>query len=460
MKGKKKSNKNNKTKSVASQARETASASTVYNVPSPSPSPKNSTDIHDTGHNNATPKTQRAVAAPDPKRLEELQKQIDAIRKITSALPLSQAHNERARQGEIFKDLADKVEEYELLLEANRIESVVRNHQKHHTLATEECPVCLEETQITDIDSMSHFLCCGGELCIKCFKLQRLKNCPLCRENFPTEIQAKELKMKLAKRGVPWAQHEIALGYFNGRENTRIDKKLALEWFEKAAKNRYPLALKGLGLFYYTGEEGVVSKSFTKAFPLLKDAADLGSPQCQEMVGVMYCSGQGVPEDHSKGLEYFTLAYSQGQKMISEFMLGKLLHDGSAGLKSFVRAKHYLEEQAGNDNNADVSYYLGMTLMKLAIEQCQGRNIPGHSTVPRTFYLMRKAAEEGNNDAPKMVSDMEEHYRAYCATCGENAKDLPETMKRCNRCKGVWYCGKECQKYHWKLGHKVDCVES
>ena len=32
-----------------------------------------------------------------------------------------------------------------------------------------------------------------------------------------------------------------------------------------------------------------------------------------------------------------------------------------------------------------------------------------------------------------------------------------EKMKRCARCHETCYCGVECQKAHWKAGHKAVC---
>ena len=38
-----------------------------------------------------------------------------------------------------------------------------------------------------------------------------------------------------------------------------------------------------------------------------------------------------------------------------------------------------------------------------------------------------------------------------CAYCGDIA------FKLCGKCREVRYCGRECQVFHWKLGHKTRC---
>ena len=40
---------------------------------------------------------------------------------------------------------------------------------------------------------------------------------------------------------------------------------------------------------------------------------------------------------------------------------------------------------------------------------------------------------------------------ALCAVCGVKGASV------CSACKGVWYCGKRCQKRDWKHGHKQTC---
>ncbi|XP_056009561.1 uncharacterized protein LOC125680749 isoform X2 [Ostrea edulis] len=41
-----------------------------------------------------------------------------------------------------------------------------------------------------------------------------------------------------------------------------------------------------------------------------------------------------------------------------------------------------------------------------------------------------------------------------CSFCGLRSPDL----QRCSRCKGEWYCSRDCQRKHWKGGHKTTCL--
>jgi hypothetical protein len=43
-----------------------------------------------------------------------------------------------------------------------------------------------------------------------------------------------------------------------------------------------------------------------------------------------------------------------------------------------------------------------------------------------------------------------------CACCGKRLRN-GEKYYKCSKCKLVYYCGPECQKQHWRNGHKEVC---
>jgi hypothetical protein len=49
-------------------------------------------------------------------------------------------------------------------------------------------------------------------------------------------------------------------------------------------------------------------------------------------------------------------------------------------------------------------------------------------------------------------SYMDYHAQPACAHCGV----LSPALKKCDRCRAVFYCGRDCQKKHWRQ-HKKDC---
>lgn len=58
----------------------------------------------------------------------------------------------------------------------------------------------------------------------------------------------------------------------------------------------------------------------------------------------------------------------------------------------------------------------------------------------------------------KALSAVHRGYSGKCAACGATAVDLPTSLKSCSACNAVYYCGRECQRAHWKQ-HKGACVE-
>ena len=48
----------------------------------------------------------------------------------------------------------------------------------------------------------------------------------------------------------------------------------------------------------------------------------------------------------------------------------------------------------------------------------------------------------------------------FCANCSvfgwPQPKDLA-TLKRCSKCRVLWYCGELCQKEHWERVHRDHC---
>ena len=50
------------------------------------------------------------------------------------------------------------------------------------------------------------------------------------------------------------------------------------------------------------------------------------------------------------------------------------------------------------------------------------------------------------------VEELEED-QDLCSSC----QKVFDTLTKCTACRKVYYCGKVCQKKHWKAGHKFEC---
>ncbi|KAJ7150914.1 hypothetical protein C8R43DRAFT_1005604 [Mycena crocata] len=56
----------------------------------------------------------------------------------------------------------------------------------------------------------------------------------------------------------------------------------------------------------------------------------------------------------------------------------------------------------------------------------------------------------------KQTTKADQRLAKVCRTCG--AREPLVTLSRCNNCKYIYYCSRDCQRAHWKH-HKVECRE-
>ena len=275
----------------------------------------------------------------------------------------------------------------------------------------------------------------------------------------------------------------------------------AQKWFKLAAEQKEPDAIRGIAELHagVYGDVKEVEQCQIKARALMKEAADLGNLRAQRNYGMMCRSGQGGPVDKSEAAHYYTLAYAQkGPKFekdevcpleISDnwseeilqaaLFLGIYHYYGEGGLTQNPHiAKNYLEEyikeceKQRRHVGADGYMYLAACLMVLQ-ESTSGLgrsfasfSLPGYNSVPRAMSLYRKAVQLGiehpngySQKSKEVLEGLVTSLKGNCANCGVASKDSPEgKLKECGRCHCAWYCGKDCQKEHWKAGHKCDCV--
>ena len=88
------------------------------------------------------------------------------------------------------KKLGEKEMKYELLIEQERVNQVVREYEELHPRVFETCPICLEDIHLdSSAEAYSPFSCCGNWACKdcsdSCIVTGKVKGCPLCREPIP-----------------------------------------------------------------------------------------------------------------------------------------------------------------------------------------------------------------------------------------------------------------------------------
>lgn len=92
------------------------------------------------------------------------------------------------------------------------------------------------------------------------------------------------------------------------------------------------------------------------------------------------------------------------------------------------------------------------------IEKLAKENKLSYELLPdETSWMMaRKAPADAKREDSKQLLD---NARSKCASC---ATPLDNTnRKQCGKCKAMFYCGRECQAKHWKIGeHKKSCNDA
>lgn len=175
------------------------------------------------------------------------------------------------------KLLGDKEEELQCILEKQRVDAVVSEHEKYHTQVIETCPICLDDVKVTAPGSITFFFCCVKGTCHECTKEVggKLDSCPMCRAPLPNSgKQFVSLLKKAAKNGSAYAQMKLGWLYLDGTEQgIPINHKEAFKWLNLAGDQQFPGALAKLGEIYDDGLMGVVNKQPRKAFELTKKAA-------------------------------------------------------------------------------------------------------------------------------------------------------------------------------------------
>lgn len=216
--------------------------------------------------------------------IQQLQKDIEAEKRTLAMLNKNGA---KISVKVVQKVLGDKEEELQCILEKQRVDAVVSEHEKDHPQHIVTCPICLDDVKVTAPGSVTFFFCCVQGTCHECTKevSGKLANCPMCRAPMPTS--GKEfvtLLKKAAKAGSAYAQMKLGWLYLDGtQKGIPINHKEAFKWLNLSGDQEYPGALAKLAEIYAHGLKSVVKKQPMKSFELRKKAAGKHSNNLVQM---------------------------------------------------------------------------------------------------------------------------------------------------------------------------------
>jgi hypothetical protein len=394
------------------------------------------------------------------------------------------------------KQLQMVTEEGEIMVEIDRCEKLKSSFNKAFPSTNQksqgwQCLVCKGWKKENFDDPSSWLNCCSRRICIDCRESQsKCKKCPLCKskENFPLS-DCDEVYFLQDKDEI-WAQYRM--GVLLQKNNHERSAK----YFRKAAEKEHPIAIYHLGFAHYTGTNTSIPQSNQKAKEYFLKSAQLKYGQAQYNLGLL-CLEEDDDDDQAnnngysnnaissqkyqrqkqrikqqnqqEGFRWISLA-AQGGNIDAMAMLASLYTNAfgreAPVKKNLFLAKYWASKGALLDDGS-CQMILAQTMMVLASQTFDGSyNRVGYNPIPKVLFLLRKTVAEedssvqnvtNSNNALKIIQNIEQQVKFACACCKKHNTPL----KQCGRCRGAsYYCGQDCMKAHWKMGHKTDCLST
>jgi hypothetical protein len=205
-----------------------------------------------------------------------------------------------------------------------------------------------------------------------------------------------------------------------------------------------------------------VAQNHSEAARWARKAAVQGHAGAQYNFAVMYLNGEGVAQNHSKAAHWMRKSADQGD-IDAQFCFAVMHRNGQGVPRDDIEALR-LTRKAAEKGLATAQYDLGVLY-----RYGDGGVAQDYSEAAR---WARKAAAQGHTDAIALMSDIAVSIspdskkqaprssvastRQQCILCGRGCEDGLK-LRPCSRCKLAVYCGEECQRAHWKAGHKTKC---
>ncbi len=145
-------------------------------------------------------------------------------------------------------------------------------------------------------------------------------------------------------------------------------------------------AQNGLGVMYASGEG--VPEDDRETVKLIRRAAEQGNATAQNILGWMYSGGRGVPEDDREAVKWFRRAAEQGDAR-AQFSLG-LMYDNGEGVPEDDREAVKWFRRAAEQGDARAQFNLG-------VMYANGEGAPEDDREAVKWF--RRAAEQGITSA-------------------------------------------------------------
>lgn len=138
------------------------------------------------------------------------------------------------------------------------------------------------------------------------------------RKDYPTAVRLLE---PLARNGNPLAQSRLAWLYYHGH-GVRESDALALQWFERAARQGLAEAQFHLGNMYAYGLADLPpdTDAARLAAQWYFEAARQGHADAQYSLGILFLTGSGVVKDTNVARKWIARAAAQGHADAASYL--------------------------------------------------------------------------------------------------------------------------------------------
>jgi len=205
--------------------------------------------------------------------------------------------------------------------------------------------------------------------------------------------------MEYAQKGDAESQYWIGDAYSFGI-GTNVDDRLALEWFERAAKQDYVHAQIKLGLYY---KDGIgVEKNKALAQYWFEQAAAQGDLLAKKLLADVLSEEESTIQDWWRAEKLYQEVIAYKDENGYKDALFNLAYLYSMRLKDYDKAFPLWRELA-EDGNSSAQY-------NLALSYYNGRGIQKNEHIAE--YWFKKAADAGDEDAKEVVRMRDELRQA------------------------------------------------
>lgn len=198
-----------------------------------------------------------------------------------------------------------------------------------------------------------------------------------------------ELIHQAANQDVAAAQYYLAKRYKSGTSFLPQDTRLAIFYYELAARQGHSNAQNDLGNIYYNGK--LVTKDYDKAVMWYTKSAEGGNKYGQCNLGNCYRLGRGVEKNYEMAAKWYAKSATQGWKN-AQYQLGLLYYYGRGVAKNYKMAFEHLSKAAEQEHSG-AYYYVGF---------CYDNGRGVEQDLARAMEFYAAAAESG---------DIKAHYR-------------------------------------------------